>query len=60
MKRVCKKCKNMIVMHAFSEGNCISCGKKISTEHIPCDKLCKECSEDTNSCACCAEKLINE
>ena len=43
----------MVVLHAFSEGECEMCGEKISTPHIPCDKVCNECSEKFNFCEVC-------
>ena len=53
----CGKHKNMIVMHAFSKGECELCGKEIQTSHIPCDKVCKECSEEHKVCQVCGDKI---
>ena len=53
----CNKCKNMIILHAFSSGNCEKCGKEITTPHIPCDKLCKECANKFDRCKQCGNKI---
>ena len=51
----------MIVAHAFSDGECEKCDKKITTSHIPCDKVCEECSEEHKICVICAKKIkIND
>lgn len=57
---VCNKCKEMIVMHAFSESNCIICGEEITTAHIPSYKACKECSEELNLCQKCGKELTSD
>lgn len=55
----CNKCKEgKIVLHAFSEGECDSCGKEVITAHIPCDRLCEECSTDLKRCKECGDSLI--
>lgn len=43
----------MIVMSAFSFGNCEGCSKEISTPHIPGYKLCDDCAENSNKCKQC-------
>jgi hypothetical protein len=40
---LCEKCFGIVVLHAFSEGNCQECTTKIITPHIPCYKICKSC-----------------
>lgn len=44
-------------MHAFSNGQCERCGCDVVTPHIPCDKLCEDCSEKYNSCRECGSKI---
>lgn len=56
----CKKCEHMIVLHAFSFGNCELCEKEISTSHIPCDKICPKCAEENDLCESCGNKIIEE
>lgn len=55
VNRYCTKCEGKIVLHAFSEGECIICNKIISTGHIPCDKVCDECSIKLNKCKSCGK-----
>lgn len=55
----CNKHDKMVVLHAFSNGDCIICGKEIIIEHIPCNKVCPECSEEQGLCEICGEKFIN-
>ena len=51
---ICKDCeKGKIVLHAFSMGVCEKCECEVTTSHIPCDKLCEECSETHNCCREC-------
>lgn len=52
---ICSDCRTMIVLHAFSEGECKICKKKILTVHIPCYELCDECSEENNICKQCGK-----
>jgi len=54
---ICKKCERRIVLPAFSEGKCEECGKDVITTHIPCYKLCPECSEKLNKCEQCGEPI---
>jgi hypothetical protein len=56
----CNKHDKMVVLHAFSSGDCIVCGKEITTEHIPCNKVCPDCSEEHGLCEICGEKIMNE
>ena len=55
----CNKCKGMIVMHAFCNTECIKCGDKIKTPHMPGHKVCKTCSEKYNLCEQCGKELNN-
>ncbi len=56
---ICKQCeKGKIVLHAFSNGNCEKCEVEIITSHIPCDKVCKECSEKYNLCKECGCEIL--
>lgn len=57
MKNYCKYCKNRVVMHAFSFGNCVLCGEEISTNHIPCDSTCSFCAEENKVCQSCGNKI---
>lgn len=57
MKNYCKYCKNRVVMHAFSFGNCEICDEEISTTHIPCNKLCSQCSQENGLCESCGNKI---
>lgn len=50
---ICDKCEKMIVLHAFSNGECIICNCEVVTGHIPCDKVCDECSKENNICKSC-------
>jgi hypothetical protein len=54
---ICDKCKGQIVLHAFSYDNCDICMKEIITAHIPCNKVCVECSEKHCVCERCANKI---
>jgi hypothetical protein len=55
---ICNECKKgKVVMHAFSDGKCEHCGCDVVTPHIPCDKLCENCSEKNNSCRECGVKI---
>jgi hypothetical protein len=55
---ICKECeKGKIVMHAFSNGKCEQCDCEVTTAHIPCDKLCDNCSEKNHSCKECGIKI---
>jgi len=56
----CLKHKNMIVLHAFSEGNCENCDCVISTPHIPCDRICEACSIKYKLCQVCGKELTQE
>ena len=53
----CGKHNDMIVLHAFSQGECEKCNCKIDTAHTPCDKVCEKCSEEFNLFKVCGEKL---
>lgn len=53
----CNKHKNRIVLHAFSNGKCEKCKKDITTSHIPCDKVCENCSNKYNLCKVCGNKI---
>jgi hypothetical protein len=53
----CDKHENMVVLHAFSDGECENCGKEITTSHIPCDKICETCSEKYKLCVICGEEI---
>lgn len=45
-------------MSAFSSGNCIICKDEVITSHIPCDKLCTNCSEISNKCKSCGDEQL--
>lgn len=54
----CDKClKGRIVLHAFSQGNCIKCDCDITTAHIPCDRVCKDCSNEHMLCEECGIEI---
>lgn len=57
---ICKDCKHIIVLNAFSEGKCKICGERIVTPHIPCYKVCKQCSEKLNLCKQCGKEIVDE
>jgi hypothetical protein len=57
---ICNKHDKMIVMHAFSTGNCIICNEIITTPHIPCNKVCPICSEKHSLCEICGDKIIDK
>lgn len=55
---ICKYCeKGKIVLHAFSSGDCKVCECEITTAHIPCDKVCEECSSEYSLCKECGKKI---
>jgi len=54
----CDKHYRMVVLHAFSTGNCKFCGEEITTPHIPCNKVCPECSEKIGVCEICGEEIL--
>ena len=54
---ICEDCKNRIVLHAFSEGKCEICEQDVVTAHIPCDKLCDNCSIVYNKCKACGKDM---
>lgn len=54
---ICKDCKGMVVMSAFSHGICEGCGTSISSPHTPCYKLCESCSSSQNKCEQCGKPL---
>lgn len=56
-KYYCVNHNSDIVLHAFSDGNCIKCDADIVTEHIPCDKVCEACAEKYDICRKCGERL---
>lgn len=57
IKDKCEKCKEMIVAHAFSDGECKICGDKITSPHIPAFKVCEKCAIENNLCKQCGEPL---
>lgn len=55
---ICEKCsKGKIVLHAFSFGKCEKCDCEVTTAHIPCDKLCDDCSNIYNLCKDCGVEI---
>lgn len=55
---ICEICeKGKMVLHAFSYGNCEVCKCEITTAHIPCDKVCKNCSEEKSLCEECGSEI---
>lgn len=57
---ICKNCKHIIVLHAFSEGKCKICGERIVTGHIPCYEVCKDCSKKLNLCEQCGKEITDD
>lgn len=53
----CGKHDNLIVLHAFSSGPCVKCSKTVDTAHIPCNKVCIECSIIYKICEVCADEI---
>lgn len=53
----CEKCKQMMVLHAFSYGKCDVCDREITTPHVPCDTICERCSDDLGVCQRCSEPI---
>lgn len=41
------------MLHAFSFGKCDKCDCDVTTSHIPCDKLCVNCSDEFKLCKGC-------
>ncbi len=56
----CHRHDKMVVMHAFSKGNCTICDKEIQTPHIPCNKVCPVCSENHRVCEICGAEIPAE
>jgi len=54
---LCNKCKEMIVMNAFSSSNCEICGRPINTPHIPAYRICEECSQYSGDCQQCGVNI---
>lgn len=54
---ICDKCKKMMVLSAFSFGECKECEIDIVCPHIPCYHLCKACAEKLNRCEQCGYLL---
>jgi hypothetical protein len=54
---ICEKCKGMIVLHAFDNGNCEICDAPVVTGHIPCYKLCSICAETNALCEQCGKPM---
>lgn len=50
---ICEKCEHIVCLSAFSYDKCIECGIGVTTPHIPCYKLCPECSAKLNKCEQC-------
>jgi hypothetical protein len=48
----CKECQNMIVLPAFTEGECIRCKKTFTSANIPANKICNKCYEETGETLC--------
>jgi len=58
---LCDKCnKGKIVLHAFSQGECLICKTNITTPHIPCDLLCQTCSDEHMMCKECGTSEIKK
>jgi len=53
----CRKCKNRIVLHAFSDGFCQVCGRHITCADTPADGYCATMS---NRCVHCGAALEPE
>lgn len=56
----CRKCKNRIVLHAFSDGFCQVCGRHITCADTPADVLCGYCATMSNRCVHCGAALEPE
>lgn len=50
----------MIVAHAFSTGICEVCGVVIDSPHIPCNRVCSDCSLLWGICEVCGKLLTAE
>jgi len=57
---ICDRHDKMVVAHAFSEGKCTICDRKIVTVHIPCNKVCPVCSENLRLCEICGAEIPKE
>lgn len=53
----CDKCKKLMVLHAFSEGECKACELVFQRGHIPCGGYCDDCAKRYNICYNCGEGL---
>lgn len=53
----CNKCAFSFRSQAESSGECINCLTPIYSPHMPCDKLCVDCSNEQNRCQSCGEKM---
>jgi len=54
---VCEDCYDIVVLHAFSESNCIKCNEEIITSHIPSYIICKKCSQKYKLCEQCGKPI---
>jgi hypothetical protein len=54
---ICEGCKNIVVLHAFSDSNCSRCNEEISTPHIPAYEVCEACSEKEAVCQQCGKQM---
>lgn len=56
----CRKCRNRIVLHAFSDGFCQVFGRHITCADTPVDVLCGCCAATSNRCVHCGAALEPE
>lgn len=59
-ERNCKKCRYLsprIALQAFTNSNCMLCGKIIVNPTSDIDTVCMSCSEEKELCVHCGEKL---
>jgi hypothetical protein len=57
---ICDKCMDSFYAQAISKGVCEECNDIVYSPHIPCYKLCPECSEKLNKCKQCGELIDND
>jgi len=54
-KIYCDKHDNLVVIHAFSKGDCIVCGEEFMCHHTPPDSVCWKCVEEFKVCPVCGD-----
>lgn len=54
---LCNRCRQRVVLCAYSEGKCKCCGEQILCVNTPPDALCLPCALKQNRCIHCGKEL---